>query len=636
MKIRAKLIVSLSALTATIVFIGILGIYSVNKLSSQNKIYSSTKEASAKMLAARLSQADFMLLEQEQFKSKVNVYLKESIANLNDVKASMQVPESIETVETIIGLTKQYEKAFSDLIISKQEDIKGKASFDESASQVSLRIDTVLQSIENFYSQNQSDFEEFSRYRSAKSFKDLFNDTRVLVWKYNNQSDSELVDNIEANIERLSNMVVSLKRIMKGAETLQRLSELEQDLQSYKLLFVYVKTANDNLSTITKGLIDTATQVSNLTNDLLKVELEIASSVQQSITIFIIIALVLSIASSTALGLWLSKSILVGLNKSMSLAEAITHGDLSKTEKAVGNDEFGILINAMNGSSTKLKEIVTQIKGALAHLSTSSSNVDSAVQKTTNSTQNQRAETENLATAILELSTANEQIADSAARASETSKSAEEKAKTGDSIVLNATSAMQELSSELAQASLVVDKLNQDSINIADILSVIRSIAEQTNLLALNAAIEAARAGEQGRGFAVVADEVRTLAGRTQNSVQEITNIIELIQKGAGDVVIAMESSNNKSIDVVKLTESASEAYASITESIKHVLQINMQVALGASEQAKVTQETSVNVEKIKTLADDNTSSVSEIGAQVDKQIQQTQQLHDLVGFFKT
>ena len=577
-----------------------------------------------------------MLLEKESFKQQVYEYLNESVNSLSFVKSHMEVAESISTVDNIIRLTQEYESTFSQLILSKSEDIKGKASFEATAGKVSGKIDQVLLSIETFYNSNQTDFEEFTRYRKAKHFKDVFNETRVLVWKFNEKSNIDLANDIDANIRQLNTMLTELQSMMKGAQTLSLLDELDIDLKTYKDLYFSVKKANDRLTIVTQELIDTAVAASQVSSELIAVEQDIADSVRNNTTILIIVTLAISVVMSILLGLWLARVILGGLQKPMVLAEAITRGDFAKTEVPTGNDEFTTLTNAMNTSSKKLKEIVSEIKRALLKLSDSSQNVESSVNQSTLSVQNQRRETESLATAILELSTATAQISDSANNAKTISKEAEEKAKSGDGIVKNATSAMRELSSELNQASEVVNKLNEDSTNIADILNVIRSIAEQTNLLALNAAIEAARAGEQGRGFSVVADEVRTLAARTQNSIAEITNIIELIQQGANDAVGAMSSSIAKSTDVVKLTEAASQAYASITATVNQISDINTQVSLGASEQAKVTQDTSYNVERIKTLADTNTESIQAIEKQIKTQMQETNNLKNLVDFFKT
>jgi methyl-accepting chemotaxis protein len=635
MKIKTKLLLSLGSLSLVILIVGIFATLSLSKLENQNDIYTTVSYADKSMYQARLAQADFMLLEQPEFKEKVVEHLSSALESLDRTKNNMAVQSSIERVESIQAAVRLYKNSFDALIKQKELAITGKASFDVAAANVSAKIDEVLLSIEQYYSQNQNDFEEFDRYVSAKAFKDTFNDTRVMVWKFNEKGTQERSEAIADFISQLEAILPQLKAKMKGQQTQRLLGELTQELSHYTLLFDSVKTAHESLSQVTQSLFSSANKASSITNSLLTAEREIAASVREQVMTTIVVAIIVALALSIVMTIWLTRGIMQPLTKSMQIAHGLAKGDLTQKLEVKGNDEFNTLIMELNQSSSRLHQTVSKIKKVLDHLAQTGDKVGIAVSESSSSVQEQKIETDTLASSIEQMSISNNQIADNAGKASDTSSNAEKEAISGDETVVHASTAMQELSNELEQATLVVNKLNEDSTNIATILGVIRAIADQTNLLALNAAIEAARAGEQGRGFAVVADEVRTLAARTQNSIEEITTIIELIQKGAGDVVDAMSSSNDKSKSVMELTNSASNAYSNIVSSVNQISEINNQVAVGAAEQSTVTQETTRNIVRIKDLADTNSNSLSSINQQILEQSKETQALRELVGFFK-
>ena len=444
---------------------------------------------------------------------------------------------------------------------------------------------------------------------------------------------------VESVLDEVTISLNNAKSMMKIEENRAVINSIIAAKDDYRRSFnqlAQLPTGNVNQqpALLAKVLSD-AQNASTLLENLLQNEKNVANQVTSKTSTRIIIVLFVSVLIAIVLAVMLTKTIVRGIKSCKNASEKTENGDFSSSFAVRNKDEFGELLSNMNASTKKVREVLAKIISGLNAVNESNHKVDNAVIESNSSMELQKSESEALASAVAQLSATNEQIAKHAKVAANTSEEAGQQAADGDSIVKSASSAMSELSSQLQDATVEVDKLNQDSDNIADILDVIRGIAEQTNLLALNAAIEAARAGEQGRGFAVVADEVRTLAARTQNSIEEITSLINLIQSGARNVVEVINSSNEKSVAVMSLTDKASVAYANITESVHQLSNVNQEVAVGAQEQTHVTLDTSKRVERIFDLADTNAKNLADIAMQAERQTSDMDALKDLLRFFK-
>jgi methyl-accepting chemotaxis protein len=635
MKVKQKLIAALGSLSIVILVLGIVSTSMLERLGAQNAIFSELTSADVFLLQARLSQADYMLLEESKFRDGVSEYLSQANTALANAKSSMVVDESIAQVDNIQNNINKYQAAFHAFTNAKQKDIEGRLRFDVTAKKVSLNIEAVLLSIEDYFKANQSDFDEFDRYIAGKQFKDAFNELRVVVWKSRGGSKQTERDNIREQINRLEESIPELQNIMLSGATQSLLLKLKSALANYKALNFSMEAADDDLAEAEDIMLKQANQASIRTEALISEESQIALEVREQVKMAIVIAVLLAIILSIGLAIWLIRLIMKPLNQSVEFAQAIAKGDLTSEIHVEGNDEFSILNKALNESAHVLQKTISQVKEAVNELSEGSLNIDDAVLKANQSTQEQISENEHLANAVNETTAATSDIAASATNASQQSTEASEEAKSGSEISANSSSAMHELADEMNVASGYVEKLNADSANINRILNVIRGIAEQTNLLALNAAIEAARAGEQGKGFAVVADEVRTLAQKTQGSTSEITQIIDLIQQGAKNVVNVMETSTLKTQQVLGLTEDASLAYVNIAKSINAISELNCQVSVASEEQAYVSTEINGNVDRIKLLADVNGENLMNIKQQVELQKFNLDKVSELVRFFK-
>ncbi len=310
-------------------------------------------------------------------------------------------------------------------------------------------------------------------------------------------------------------------------------------------------------------------------------------------------------------------------------------GELSQRISINSQDEIGQLAGGFNQFVTKIQATVSQVVESSNTLRQEMNNLNALTSTIADSTVGQQRDSEAVAAAVHEMQVTSRNVSDSATEAALASQTANEELSNTNVILEQTVAAIRDLAGEIESASQVINTLDNDVSNIASVLDVIRGIAEQTNLLALNAAIEAARAGEQGRGFAVVADEVRSLASRTQKSTGEIQTMIEKLQAGAAQAVEVMQGSKTSSEDTIQSAGLATESLAEILNAIARMNEMNTHIATAAGQQSSVSDEVNSNVQGIA----DSSTSIVDVVSQAQQSLsmlsEQTQQLDKQVSQFR-
>jgi methyl-accepting chemotaxis protein len=313
----------------------------------------------------------------------------------------------------------------------------------------------------------------------------------------------------------------------------------------------------------------------------------------------------------------------------------MSNGDFTYqlNEKRIG--EVGEISTLINNFSSQLNAMIMELQGATDDLQTASGEMSSVTQETTHNITQQHSETEQVATAVEEMTATAQEIARNTASAAESAKQADEQSRAGALVSTEAMGGMFTLIEDLNKASSVIQKLQAESDNISVVLDVISNISEQTNLLALNAAIEAARAGEQGRGFAVVADEVRTLAGRTQESTEQIKGLIESLQTGSSNAVAAMDNAI-KEVNVNNdQVEKVAEALGGIAGEIGNINSMLDQMAAASEQQSSTAEEISRNIVSISQLAEKTSQGTGHINSAEEKISTVSSRLNQIISSFK-
>ncbi|WP_350403748.1 methyl-accepting chemotaxis protein [Pseudomonas sp. W17] len=348
---------------------------------------------------------------------------------------------------------------------------------------------------------------------------------------------------------------------------------------------------------------DQFTELMNLTAEEVSQSAQHADALYTQVKITVIGALIAVALLTLCLAWLLIRSIVVPIRQAVDVAEQVAAGDLGRPIHCEGSDETARLLKALARMQASLRETLQLISSTSTQLAAAAQQMSQSTHQDSSRLQQQHNEIEQAATAVNEMTAAVEEVARNAVSTSDTTRQSTAQATQGQTRVTQTLDAIQAMSSDVGIALQQVQTLAEQSREIGKVLDVIRAIAEQTNLLALNAAIEAARAGEAGRGFAVVADEVRALAHRTQQSTQEIEQMIGRVQGDTDSVVQSMHGNSQRVAQTLSIAEQAGLALGEITRAMEQIHERNLVIASASEEQAQVAREVDRNLLNIRDLS---------------------------------
>lgn len=386
-------------------------------------------------------------------------------------------------------------------------------------------------------------------------------------------------------------------------------------------------SAAEAMSTKVDTLVESADQRKSATLEMLN------EKTQTSSTIIMALSVLLGIAITGGL-LFLIK-LLKPLHDLRDISLAMSENDFSKEIKDIkGEHEVSLLTRAFQTMQRNLRESLGEINSGASIVGQRSKEIHTLAGSSRDNVLNQQAEVDQVATAINQMSATIQEISRNTSGTADAARHASAEVENGSSVINTTTESINRLADEVTKGVEAIQQVEKESGNIGTVLDVIKGIAEQTNLLALNAAIEAARAGEQGRGFAVVADEVRTLASRTQNSTQEIQEMIERLQAGSKSAVGIMKQGQARADETVKNSAAAGDSLASIRNAVSTITDMSTQIASAAEEQSLVSEEINRNIQSIKEAADSTSEMVDETFSSVQHLDDQAMQLRGVVAKF--
>ncbi|CDF97266.1 methyl-accepting chemotaxis protein [Pseudomonas sp. PSB18] len=525
-----------------------------------------------------------------------------------------------------MAILDEYKRAFNDLTQATESRESARSKLGATADNAVAKVADVEKSL------LQGD--SVAQFNSVIELSKLIQQARFQVrgYTYSGKAEAEqpALDAIDDALKNLESLPSKLPE-----QHIANLQQATESLKGYRAAVSLFRDSQVASTAALKKMVDQETRLNELNNELTvsQVEKREQETTQAKNTLIIVALLALAFG---VLAAWLiTRQIVVPLQQTLVAVERVASGDLSHNLEVSRRDEMGQLQGSLQRMVVNLRELIGGIRDGVTQIASAAEQLSAVTEQTSAGVNSQKVETDQVATAMHEMTATVQDVARNAEEASEAAVAADQQAREGERVVGEAIAQIERLANEVGNSTAAMGDLKRESDKIGSVLDVIKSVAQQTNLLALNAAIEAARAGEAGRGFAVVADEVRSLAQRTQKSTEEIEELILGLQSGTEKVASIMDNSRGLTDSSVELTRRAGSSLENITRTVSAIQSMNQQIAAAAEQQSATAEEINRSVLNVRDVSEQTSAASEETAASSAELARLGVHLQTLVGRFK-
>lgn len=478
--------------------------------------------------------------------------------------------------------------------------------------------------------------------QQAIDLANLINDTqnlRILTWSFVNSPRDALRKQFSNELGKLKTRTERLRTALAGNASGNPADALSQNLaafDSYGETFDSVVQATTDRQARQASMEDRSAKAGGFIDQVLAGQASEQASASRTLRLLLAGGLLAALGVGGLAAWVITRQIVPPLRRTVAFAQRIAEGDLSSEITSQRRDEVGQLQSAMQAMNGNLRELAAAIHQGVAQIASAAEELAAGSERNNVGAHAQKSEIDQVATAITEMAATVQEVARSTEQASMAAQQARERSSHGVSVIDQTLQQIDALASDVESLDQAMARMHGDSARIGKVVDVIKAVAEQTNLLALNAAIEAARAGEAGRGFAVVADEVRGLAIRTQASTREIEALVAALHQGSQATSELMQRSRQRTHHAVQLTHTAQKALEQINQAVAHIQSLNLQIAAATEEQSAVATEIDRNVLTISDLAEQSAASTTGISRSSQELATLGSQLQVVAGRFRS
>ncbi|POA28443.1 methyl-accepting chemotaxis protein [Pseudomonas sp. GW460-R15] len=629
--VNLKLSLGFGLVLALTCILALTGWTSLGGLIDRSNWMSDITQLNAGLTKLRVTRLQYMLANgDETVAQTVQTALDGFKAQQQKLLSSLKSPENLKLLNEQGTVIDAYQQSLNKMRSAYRTVSSVRQTMGENAESAN----TLINDIDTRVRQMPLSDQRFEQLLAITEAKEQFQLARYEVRGYIADSNPATEQKAFAQMDAA---IASLKTLNTHFADSQQdaLRQLQSALLNYRNALQAYKAANNDAVVARQEMTVQGNDIVTRSDALYQIQLDRRDAESTQARTLQLISTVLALLVGVLAAVIITRQITRPLRETLAVVERIAGGDLTHDVHVTRRDELGVLQQGIARMGVTLRELISGIRDGVTQIASAAEELSAVTEETSAGVNSQKIETDQVATAMHEMTATVQEVARNAEEASQAAAAADGEAREGDKVVNEAIAQIERLASEVVRSTEAMTVLQQESDKIGSVMDVIKAVAEQTNLLALNAAIEAARAGEAGRGFAVVADEVRGLAQRTQKSTEEIEGLVAGLQNGTQQVAAVMNNSRSLTDSSVELTRKAGVSLENITRTVSNIQSMNQQIAAAAEQQSAVAEEISRSIINVRDVSEQTAAASDETAASSVELARLGNQLQMMVSHFR-